>query len=432
MKANETVTAFTKIVDVPPYTRLLPFGDNMLISDISYWMLLDGETETLSTTPARSLGSVIFGDEIFFGEKHLYAYRPVAGEQVAPDPKIDITVNGVSVLNGHMSFSELLVGTEQSRTISITNYAQGTLTSDGISIQNISGQLTVDKAEAFAIEPNGSRTIKLTLQTDAAGAVESILSLTTNDPAHPVARVYARARVVDKYSSVLVIRPLGDLHEGAAPVNVEVWSTSASPVTIASLTPNATMEGNVLTILGPGPVHLTATQAETETRHAASAEVLFCVYPAKPTLSVFAYTRLVSSSLTNNEWYHNGIQLADAGDDTLRVSEVGDYFVRVNYDGCFTDSDPVTFDVITSAEDEAHAGIMIFPNPVRDKLFLEAPQSLGERDYEIHDITGRPVPFGSATESGKIYFDVAAQAPGIYFLRIRSHKGTSILKYRKR
>jgi hypothetical protein len=108
----------------------------------------------------------------------------------------------------------------------------------------------------------------------------------------------------------------------------------------------------------------------------------------------------------------------------LEISESGNYWVTVeNEEGCSSViSDTLTFtkdDNYTSAitiESHRSAGNYVYPNPVKDYLYINPALSVEKVD--IYSQTGQRV---LSTDKKVAGVDVSALPKGIYFVRIKTN-----------
>jgi len=71
----------------------------------------------------------------------------------------------------------------------------------------------------------------------------------------------------------------------------------------------------------------------------------------------------------------------------------------------------------TSVEELRALGINIFPNPVKDALFIQTDTNFQELAYGVFSLTGQPLAAGVFTKSQTI--DLAAYANGAYLLQLK-------------
>ena len=80
--------------------------------------------------------------------------------------------------------------------------------------------------------------------------------------------------------------------------------------------------------------------------------------------------------------------------------------------------------IIDGVENPSLPGVRIFPNPVRNALFVE---SSGPLNYRIYNMSGRLM--GSGTLSGSDQLGLSAFPVGLYLLKAENGKGTATLKF---
>ncbi|MDR1591419.1 MAG: leucine-rich repeat protein, partial [Prevotellaceae bacterium] len=97
--------------------------------------------------------------------------------------------------------------------------------------------------------------------------------------------------------------------------------------------------------------------------------------------------------------------------------------VTVTKDTTFT----ATFDIITGIEGTPATALALYPNPVRDELFISGVS--GDANVEITDLSGRTIGVKniSPLQTGEISINVSHLAKGVYFVRI----GNAIGKFVK-
>ncbi len=210
---------------------------------------------------------------------------------------------------------------------------------------------------------------------------------------------------------------VSDKNEGDPDFDLEATSESETPIVYSVLYGNVTLNDKTVTINGPGPVTVVATQEGNEDIDEGYAEVTFCVDPAKPVISlVLQGTTFSSSSTTNNQWYLEASPIEGANQQTYKATEDGTYIVRVDYEGCWTESDP--YNIVTGIEDIA-AKIEISPNPATKKLLIKT--GISERSAiqpVVLDMTGRTYTLQSSIRPDGIELDVEKLSAGFYVLRV--------------
>jgi hypothetical protein len=125
--------------------------------------------------------------------------------------------------------------------------------------------------------------------------------------------------------------------------------------------------------------------------------------------------RILSSSYKRgNRWYLNGGELSEDSQD-IWASRPGVYMVRNYYQECLTEA---TFDFVSDTDDL----LSVYPNPVEDKLIVEADFSAIDA-IELINTFGQTVSsldLQSVANKKMGIFEVANVKSGFYILRVIS------------
>ena len=128
------------------------------------------------------------------------------------------------------------------------------------------------------------------------------------------------------------------------------------------------------------------------------------------------------------EWIQDGMIIATT-EDLLEVP-AGTYQLRVIDDaGCRQSSEVYVLELVLSTSNQSIENWLIYPNPVNQYLFMEAPAvDLLESSVRIFDHAGRA--FHPPTEAFGSGFrlDLEALPAGLYFVEIRQAEGSFIQK----
>jgi hypothetical protein len=142
--------------------------------------------------------------------------------------------------------------------------------------------------------------------------------------------------------------------------------------------------------------------------------------PAKPEITVY-FTELISSSCCGNQWYRDGAIIPGATGQTYQVTVNGEYFVVVTINGCSSEpSDSV--DMIVGISENLPGALAYYPNPADDKVnILLSPDQATDLEISMFSPSGSLLKRYTTEDAGSIFtIDVAAFAPGMYFLVISS------------
>lgn len=127
---------------------------------------------------------------------------------------------------------------------------------------------------------------------------------------------------------------------------------------------------------------------------------------------------LISSSLLGNQWYTNGQAIAGATAQTFTPATSGFYTVRVTENGCVSSASNEFGFVITAINvPYFDSAILIMPNPVVSRLYIQNRGNLTKLKIIVRDLTGRllkeQVMSNSISEIDMIGF-----SNGIYFIEV--------------
>lgn len=147
---------------------------------------------------------------------------------------------------------------------------------------------------------------------------------------------------------------------------------------------------------------------------------------AKITPSKATITRsgadLVSSSINGNLWFKDSTQISGATNNIYKPLVSGYYSVQVRINGCSGPiSDPyfylVTSVVNTNTSTDSYK---LFPNPAREKVFIDAGISNHKINYQIFDASGKRLLNNNFSKS--ITIDISKLKPGVYTILLTNTK----------
>lgn len=237
--------------------------------------------------------------------------------------------------------------------------------------------------------------------------------------------------VVDKGVQTISFTNPGDKIVGMAPFDLVASTQAGLDIDFQPMSSNITLSGKTVTIVRAGLARIKATQSGNDTYYPAEpVESLFCVNPPKPSI-VQSGAVLTSSNSEGNQWHRDNEPIDGASETTLRTEEPGIYTVLSTVEGCSSlMSDPHTL-VITAVKEKNEFVVKIFPNPTKDFIQIRVNGN-EDRDFtiELLDTFGRIVGVQNSNDS-QILFDVSNHAKGLYFIKVRSVKGTVVQKFIK-
>ncbi len=154
--------------------------------------------------------------------------------------------------------------------------------------------------------------------------------------------------------------------------------------------------------------------------------------------STITYTPLQLSECDGVDWVFSNASIGDissSGNEAVQI-EIGQ---GNSVEACMTitrfqvggESCSETFCNTITATAEVQVGILkIYPNPVRDVLFVEMPKNMAGQSFtlEISDIIGKQLQvLDEQLASGALSLNVQDITPGIYFLILTNENGERLV-----
>jgi hypothetical protein len=188
------------------------------------------------------------------------------------DHQITVSGNGLNIARGdtvpslddHTDHGAAIVG-KDSRVRTFTVHCIGTtpMALDPVTLQGEgAGAFTIKSQPPASIAASGSATFEISFIPPAAGAYEATVII-GNDagdlaPFTFAIRGYGIAAVPQ--AQTITFNPPPTLYANQSPVSLSAKASSGLPVTFSIISGPATLEGNLLTLGGPGTVKISATQ----------------------------------------------------------------------------------------------------------------------------------------------------------------------------
>ncbi len=128
------------------------------------------------------------------------------------------------------------------------------------------------------------------------------------------------------------------------------------------------------------------------------------------------------------QWMESGLDIPNATEAMFVADENGAYQVRVTADNdCKGISDEELIDGIGINDIDLSKLVSIYPNPVKDQLFVESAQNM---DATIFSVDGRMVKEGVKITKGVNTINVQKLNAGIYFLSMKDEDGSrGVMKF---
>jgi hypothetical protein len=143
------------------------------------------------------------------------------------------------------------------------------------------------------------------------------------------------------------------------------------------------------------------------------------VYPLPPAPVVtYIHDSLISSYISGNQWYNNsGLIPGASGQDYIPRMNNTYYVVYTDTNGCSSSSNPITIEMSGIAEGNISVGI--YPNPVRDILYLDFATTLeSPLQIRIYNVTGELLQVQEFTGVSRAEIHVGDYTDGVYFLNL--------------
>ena len=114
---------------------------------------------------------------------------------------------------------------------------------------------------------------------------------------------------------------------------------------------------------------------------------------------------------------NEGYRFVSLNENDEIISVEQNYSFEVECDRDFT----VNFILIEGINEQSYSSLSLFPNPVNDKLIIEAETEIEE--VGLYDLLGRLQNYKTARQYGYVIIDVSALNVGAYFARIKTNVG---------
>jgi serine protease len=145
--------------------------------------------------------------------------------------------------------------------------------------------------------------------------------------------------------------------------------------------------------------------------------------PAPPVIIQNGAVLECSVQASTYQWYLNGSPIANATAQTYTPVASGDYNVSItDANGCSAISGPNSFILTDISNNILNLGISVYPNPTTGLLNINVNTNV--QDIEAINILGETISLISDNKTeGLVEFNLAGNAPGVYFIRLRTYEG---------
>ncbi|NNE54960.1 MAG: T9SS type A sorting domain-containing protein [Flavobacteriales bacterium] len=198
-------------------------------------------------------------------------------------------------------------------------------------------------------------------------------------------------------SQTITFDPIADVMEDVGTFALGASSSSGLSVEYQVVAGPATVVGNELTITGPGPIEIQASQpGNIEYNPAPSVSVDFCSIPLQPSITITPDGEefiLSSSSSVGNVWSNEDGVITGATEPTFIANTDGIYTVQVDVGGCVSAVSEGVEIIISNMTEIHDSGLNIFPNPSHGDVQIEIPELIGTAQLTILNMKGQVVYF---------------------------------------
>jgi PKD repeat protein len=199
--------------------------------------------------------------------------------------------------------------------------------------------------------------------------------------------------------------------------------------TFSGANPSTSIDANPVSICyntpGSYAVSLIATNANGSDTITLNNYITVYPYPPPQGISQNGDTLFANAGAVSYQWYHSGLSISGATDYFYVATEGGDFnVVATDANGCEVEA--VINDVIADVSQSGvnGTGIMISPNPVRDKILITLPAFAdGKVDIGVYNLLGEKVLALQQNDIGKgtsLQVDVSQLPSSMYFLEVRN------------
>ena len=155
------------------------------------------------------------------------------------------------------------------------------------------------------------------------------------------------------------------------------------------------------------------------------------IVPATPVVSATAEStssikltwNTIENALSYNIYVSDTILLANVSDTTF-IADGLEYDTEycftaasVGKDTISTRSEKACTKTLGEGIDELTSSLNLYPNPVNDKLYIEADAEIEE--FSIYDVYGRLQVTETPSHQGKVMVDVSELSNGVYFVKVK-------------
>ena len=257
----------------------------------------------------------------------------------------------------------------------------------------------------YTANQSGSYTVRVTNASNCVSAASAATTVTVNAlPAVPTITAATTTSLCTGGSVVL----------SSSATSGNQWLKDGAPISGATNQTYTANQAGVYTVSVTNASSCAAVSTSGVT-------VTLTATPAKPTITQTG-ADLISSANAGNQWFRESSSVTGATDKTYRPLTSGNYTVRVTVNGCASPMSDNYFYLVTSVVNTSNGSgeYRIYPNPVKDNIFIDAGSTIPKINYQIFDSKGRRVLSNSFTKSVLINF--SRYSAGAYTILLTNSK----------
>lgn len=239
---------------------------------------------------------------------------------------------------------------------------------------------------------------------------------------------------VGKGAQTITFGPIAAKTFGGAPFNPSATATSGLAVSFSSTSDKITISSGAVTMVKAGRATIKAEQGGNTNYFAATpVEQSFCINPSKPvvtTVTNVGTISLTSSSPVGNQWFLEGTAINGATSASYTPVQNGRYTVQSTIDDCSSEPSAFVEITITGLDEFTNNKISVYPNPVRDEVYLEISGiNSGEATIALMDVTGRVIENRIVRGNTTTRFETGSLSRGMFFFRVNADNHLTTHKF---
>jgi Secretion system C-terminal sorting domain len=135
-----------------------------------------------------------------------------------------------------------------------------------------------------------------------------------------------------------------------------------------------------------------------------------------PVITNISNTLSTTTTYQGYQWFYNGVSISDANSQTFPALDLGAYYCQITQGTCVINSNNIEVTALANDTFSNEAQLKLYPNPSKDKIFLEFP-SVKKMSYQIIDVSGKIVMQGEVLNTNATSIDSKDLKSGSYFIK---------------